>query len=159
LRVPAPGKNKRVGVCGAYNPVTGQLLSRTAAKIRARDVVVLLAKLAARARRTGRLILVVLDNAQLHKGQLARRAWERYAAWIRPVWLPGYSPDLNDIERIWKREKENYFANSLAPSFEAFEKRVRARFRSLAHVQCRAGRARRASASPSRMIKDFLRAA
>lgn len=159
MRVPAPGKNKRVGVCGAYNPVTGQMLSQVAAKIRARGFVAVLAKLAARARRTGRLILVVLDNAQLHKGRLARRAWARYAPWVRPFWLPGYCPDLNDIERIWKREKETYFANSLAPSFEAFEKRVRARFRSLAHVQCRTGPARRRQASPSRMIKDLLRAA
>lgn len=135
------------------------MLSRVAPKIRSRDVVILLAKLAARARRTGRLILVVLDNAQLHKGRLARRAWARYAAWIRPFWLPGYCPDLNDIERIWKREKESYFANSLAPTFEAFESRVRARFRSLAHVQCRARGTRRRKASPSRMIKDFLRAA
>lgn len=157
--MPAPGKNQRVGVCGAYNPATGQLVSCVEPKIRARQVVIVLAKLAARARRTRRLILVVLDNAQLHKGRLARRAWTRYAAWVRPFWLPSYCPDLNDIERIWKREKENYFANSLAPSFEAFEKRVRARFRSLAHVQCRTGRPRRGRTAPSRMIKDFIRAA
>jgi transposase len=157
--VPAPGKNQRVGVCGAYNPTTGQMLSRVAPKIRATHVVAVIRKLAARARRTGRLVLVVVDNAQIHKGRLARRAWARFESWVRPFWLPPYCPDLNDVERIWKREKEHYFANSLAPTFAAFVRRVRARFRSLAHVQCRARRRRAGQVAPSRMIKNFFRAA
>lgn len=139
--------------------MTGQLLSRVARKIRATHVVGVLAKLAARARRTGRLVIVVLDNAQIHKGRLARRAWARYERWIRPCWLPAYCPDLNDIERIWKREKEHYFANRLEATYEVFERRVRARFRTLAHRQCRAQSPRAAQAAPSRMIRNLLPAA
>jgi transposase len=140
--------------------MTGQVLSCIAPKIRAQEFVKLLGKLAARARRTGRLVVAVLDNANLHKGKLARAAWARYAAWVKPYWLPAYCPDLNDIERIWKREKELHFANTLPPSFEAFERRVRVRFRSLAHVQCRArGRRTGRMLRFSRMIKDLLPAA
>lgn len=158
--MPAPGKNHRLGVCGAYNPVTGQMLSCVARKIRGREVARLIAKLAARARRTGRLIVVILDNAQVHKGHDACAAWRRFARWVRPFWLPGYCPDLNDIERIWKREKESYFANRLPPSLEAFEQRVRRRFRSLAHIQCRSAGSRRGRpVALSRMIKDLFRAA
>ena len=108
-----------------------------ARRISGREIVRLLEKLAARARRTGRLVVAVLDNAQVHKTQLVRKAWQRLERFVRPLWLPTYSPDLNDIERVWKREKEHYFANALSPSHEAFEARVRARFRSLAHVACR----------------------
>ena len=149
-----------MAACGAYNPLTGQVLSCIAPKIRAAQFAAVLEKLAARARRTGRLIVVVLDNANLHKGKLARAAWARYALWLKPYWLPAYCPDLNDIERVWKREKELHFANTLPPSFEAFERKVRARFRSLAHVQCRArGRRSGRVLSLSRILKDLLPAA
>lgn len=149
-----------MAVCGAYNPLTGQVLSKVAPKIRASQFVAVLGKLAARARRTGRLIIVVLDNANLHKGSLARAAWARYAPWVQPFWLPAYCPDLNDIERIWKREKELHFANTLPPSFEAFERQVRDRFRTLAHTQCRAGCRRPGRViAMSRMIKELLSAA
>ena len=61
---------------------------------------------------------------------------------------------------IWKREKELHFANTLPASFEAFERGVQARFRSLAHVQCRVGRTRRGrTVVISKMIKDLLLAA
>lgn len=160
MRVPAPGKNHRLAVCGAFNPVTGQTLSRVARKITGREVAGVIAKLASRARRTGRLVIVVLDNAQVHKGRHAQRAWARHARWVRPFWLPAYCPDLNDIERIWKREKENYFANTLPPSVEAFERRVRRRFRALAHIQCRVRCARSGrTVGVSRMIKNILTAA
>lgn len=140
--------------------MTGQVLSCIAPKIRAQEFASLLGKMAARARRTGRLIVVVLDNANLHKGRVARAAWARYDPWVKAFWLPAYCPDLNDVERVWKREKELNFANTLPPSFEDFERRVRARFRSLAHVKCRAGGRRTGQVLRlSRMIKDLLRAA
>jgi transposase len=140
--------------------VTSQLLSVVAPKIRGREMATMITKLAARARRTGRLILVVLDNAQLHRSTQAKAAWARHGAWVRPFWLPAYCPDLNDIERIWKREKEHYFANNLAPTFKAFESKVRRRFRTLAHTKCRRERRRGRLCAPlSRMIKDFLGAA
>jgi len=140
--------------------LTGQVLSCVALKIRGPQFVAVLGKLAARARRTGCLIIVVLDNANLHKGRAARAAWARYAPWVQPFWLPAYCPDLNDIERTWKREKELQFANTLPPSFEAFERQVRNRFRSLAHIQCRAaGRRPGHVIVISRMIKELLSAA
>jgi hypothetical protein len=50
-----------------------------ARKITGREVVSVIAKLAARARRAGRLVIVVLDNAAVHKGRHARRDWARHA--------------------------------------------------------------------------------
>ena len=140
--------------------MTGQVLSKVAPKIRASQFVAVLGKLAARARRTGRMIIAVLDNANLHKGKLARDAWTRHAPWVQPFWLPAYCPDLNDIERVWKREKELHFANTLPPSFEAFEHHVRDRFRSLARTGCHAGGSRPGRVIVmSRMIKELLSAA
>lgn len=114
-----------------------QVLSVVAPKVGAREVSKVIEKLAARARRTRRMVIVVLDNAQVHRAARTRATWKRLERWVRPYWLPAYSPDLNDIERIWKREKEGTFANELAPSFEDLVARVRRRFRSLAHKACR----------------------
>jgi hypothetical protein len=64
-----------------------------------------------------------------------------------------------DIERTWKCEKVNDFANTLPSSLEAFERRARRRFGTLAHVQCRVGCVRlRRRVGLSRMIKDTLTA-
>lgn len=89
---------------------------------------------------------MVLDNAQIHKSPVVRRTVEGLGPWVRLLWLPAYCPDLNDIERIWKREKERTFANTLAGSFEEFGDRVRGRFRSLAHRGRRVASKRRRSA-------------
>lgn len=136
--MPAPGKNHRVWACGAYNPATGQLRAVLAPRITAKEVARLLERIARRAHRTGRLTIVVLDSAQIHKGRAVREAWLRWRGCLRPFWLPAYCPDLNDIERIWKREKETYLANVLAASLDAFRDRIRRRFRSLAHTGTRA---------------------
>lgn len=113
------------------------MLSDTAFGTSARLVIRVLEKLAARAKRIGRMIVVVLDNARVHQAKTTMAAFERLKHWIRPFWLPAYSPDLNDIERIWKREKEYTFANQLPETLEHFEAIIRARFRSLAHTGVR----------------------
>ena len=77
--------------------------------------------------------VIVMDNARIHRAARTCEAIRRLGRWLGIFWLPSYSPDLNDIERVWKREKEHYFSNALPDSFEAFEARVRVRFRSLAH--------------------------
>ena len=133
MRVPTPGTNRQLKVCGAFNPRTGQMLSVVSRRMGAREVVAVLEKLAQRARRQRRLIVVVMDNARIHRAARTCEAIRRLGRWLGIFWLPSYSPDLNDIERVWKREKEHYFSNALPDSFEAFEARVRVRFRSLAH--------------------------
>jgi transposase len=50
--------------------------------------------------------LVVVDNASCHTSKAFRDAWERWAErGLLVYYLPPYSPELNAIERLWKRLK------------------------------------------------------
>jgi putative transposase len=58
------------------------------------------------AQRKGRRVVVVLDNAPLHKAgsvRDARPGWE--AKGLELYYLPAYCPHLNLIEGVWKRLK------------------------------------------------------
>lgn len=50
--------------------------------------------------------IVVLDNAAIHKGDVMkekRRQWEKQDLYL--YYLPAYSPELNQIEILWKQAK------------------------------------------------------
>jgi transposase len=48
--------------------------------------------------------IVVMDNLNAHKSDLAQRVVESYQAEVR--FLPPYSPDLNPIEKMWSKLKQ-----------------------------------------------------
>lgn len=88
-------------------------------------VQLLLQKLVRRARRTGRRIVVVMDQGSPHHAEALARYLENVKEQLEVFWLPHYSPELNLIERLWKHLKASRMANVLWPSFGAFTKRLR----------------------------------
>ena len=84
----------------------------------------LLIQLAHRAKRTRKKIILISDNASFHKTKAAERLLKELRRWVKVVWLPKYSSDLNDIERFWKTVKSTFFANTLYRSEEEFERHV-----------------------------------
>lgn len=84
----------------------------------------LLVQMAHRAKRTRKKIILISDNARYHKTNAAERLIEEIKSWVKVVWLPKYSSDLNDIERFWKTVKSTFFANTLYRSEEEFERHV-----------------------------------
>jgi transposase len=48
--------------------------------------------------------IVVMDNLNTHKSDLAQKIIESYQAEVR--FLPPYSPDLNPIEKMWSKLKQ-----------------------------------------------------
>ncbi|MCU0687845.1 MAG: transposase [Polyangiaceae bacterium] len=46
-------------------------------------------------------VVLTLDNAPWHVGELLRAALARHPH-LELYWLPSYSPQLNVIERVWK---------------------------------------------------------
>ncbi len=73
---------------------------------RSGEVVGYLELLAEKARREGKPVVVVLDNAPFHKaGAVCERrpGWE--AKGLRLYYLPAYCPHLNAIEGVWRRLK------------------------------------------------------
>jgi transposase len=84
----------------------------------------LLIQLAHHAKRTRKKVILVTDNARFHKTKAAERLIKELSRWVKVLWLPKYSSDLNDIERYWKTVKSLFFANTLYRSEEEFERHV-----------------------------------
>jgi transposase len=73
---------------------------------------------------TGRRVIVVLDNAKYHHGNLhedwRNRAKPRFAL----EFLPPYSPDLSPVERVWKLTRRQGTHNQYFPTLAAVVERV-----------------------------------
>lgn len=99
------GSHVRQNVIGAVNPANGQLVSLIVPHCDTEVFQAFLDTMAAEVpRRSGKRVLLVLDNASWHKS--AALDWHH----IEPVYLPPYSPDLNPIERLWQHLKSHYLA-------------------------------------------------
>lgn len=47
-------------------------------------------------------LLVIWDRAPIHRSALVQAYVAEHRAWLRLEWLPGYAPDLNPDEGIWR---------------------------------------------------------
>ena len=56
-------------------------------------------------------ILLICDNASFHKAKWFQKWAKTQLAWLRLEFLPGYSPDFNPIERLWRWIKTEYTHN------------------------------------------------
>ena len=123
LRIETPGKNHRVGVCGAFRYPDGPFLftHRLWKNPITEHTVGLLNLLAARARRTGKKIILVLDNASTYTSGRSRKEMNRLREWIQVFWLPTYtSEQLNLIENLWANLKRTYFSRMLTRRLSEF---------------------------------------
>ena len=119
-RVPSPGVNRKQTVFGAFCYGRGLFVSHVQPRKTAWGVQLLLQKLVRRARRTGRRIVLVMDQGSPHHAEALVRYLENVKEHLEVFWLPHYSPELNLIERLWKHLKASRMANVLWPSFRAF---------------------------------------
>lgn len=119
-RVRAPGVNRKQTVFGAFCYGRGLFVYHLQPRKTAWGVQLLLQKLVRRARRTGRRIVVVMDQGSPHHAEALARYLHDVKAQLEVFWLPPYSPELNLIERLWKHLKASRMANVLWPSFAAF---------------------------------------
>ena len=92
---------KTVGVFGAVCVRDGRLVVRKEDKFNAATFQSFLEQLL-RHRSSGRIMLIILDNARWHHAKLLRPwLWDHRHA-LRLDFLPPYSPELNSMERVWK---------------------------------------------------------
>lgn len=116
LRIETPGTNYRVGVCGAVRYPDGPFVytHRLCRNPKAEHVVGLLKILRARARRTGKKILLVLDNGSIFTSNAASEELDQLKESVVVFWLPTYtSEQLNYIENLWLHLKKTYFSRML----------------------------------------------
>jgi hypothetical protein len=51
-------------------------------------------------------VVVVLDNASYHKSYAVQEWWRAHTNQLQPFFLSAYAPQLNLIERLWRRLKD-----------------------------------------------------
>ena len=103
--VEAPGHNATVTGFGALDWRDGFFHGLTAPGRRAQPLVDQLGALVDRSRARGRTALVMYDNLRIHTpaGSLVLRAFlAAHADAITLVYTPGYDPDANRIEWLWR---------------------------------------------------------
>jgi len=108
---------KRYNVLGALHAVSHQLIRVTNhSYLNAESVCALLRAVAAAS--VGRPITVVLDNARYQKCALVQELAKTLG--ITLLYLPGYSPNLNLIERVWKFVKKECLRAVYHATYEDF---------------------------------------
>ena len=122
-QIPTPGKNIRVAVYGAYRYPDGPFLSTFGSKSVNTDLFIPFLKLLERrVKRTGRPIVLVLDNAgYFRKAKRSKAALKKLKLQVIPFWLPRYSASkLNRIENLWSHLKDDYFGLMLVKRRKRF---------------------------------------
>jgi len=115
--VRAASGRKRYNVLGALHAVSHRLI-RVAnhTYINAEAICALLRAVAQAG--VGRPITLVLDNARYQKCALVQELARSLR--IGLLYLPGYSPNLNLIERVWRFVKKQCLRAAYHPTYEAF---------------------------------------
>ena len=75
-------------------------------------------------REKSKYIIVVLDNASIHKSKKVKEYCKKNNIYL--VYLPPYSPDLNPIEKLWKKVKRKFMLIQWEIG-KSIEKKIRSR--------------------------------
>lgn len=103
--VPAAGTNRRLTVFGSVEVFGRGRVEVLEADQTSASFDRYLAVLEQRWQATGREIYLVLDNGPAHTSKASQAALTKRGAWLHPIWLSRYSPQLNQKEREWRRLK------------------------------------------------------
>jgi transposase len=115
--VRAPAGRKRYSVLGALDAVAKRLVRVTTTGGVGADAVCQLLRAVADAVPLGPVTLV-LDNARHQHAAPVRALAEQLR--VELLYLPGYSPNPNLIERLWKFVKKEALASRYRPTFAEF---------------------------------------
>ncbi len=120
--VPTPGKNQKRVLYGGLNLKTGRLTGHWApSKSATHFVQYLEALLQAYPEKK---ILMIADNGSFHHTKKVDAYLEQHKHRLEVKWLPPYCPDLNDIERTWRRLKASHASNFLFNSLDELVQNV-----------------------------------
>lgn len=100
----SPGLAKRLNWFGAYNFTDGACFLWEDGKCNGETTIHFLRQLSARFQDSARQLVIIWDGASYHRSKKVQAEAARLGLQILP--LPGYSPDLNPIEGLWKWMRE-----------------------------------------------------
>src|SRR5918993_3587451 len=106
VRIPAPGQAAKVAMLGLLDWRRRELIVRTSRTQRRSDFIALLEEID---RRYGPVpgvaikpVRLVLDNGPIHTSKLTRAALERRGHPPKVEGAPSHTPQLNEIEELWR---------------------------------------------------------
>jgi len=110
---------KSVGYFGAVRLRDGKFIyAREEGKFNAQSCWQFLKQLRHKSLRSGKRVVIIIDNAKYHHA-LLHKAWREEAMpRFRLDFLPPYSPDLNPIERVWKLTRRLCVHNMYFPKLD-----------------------------------------
>jgi transposase len=117
VRIPTPGTTRKRTIFGALDLVTGHWRYQVYERKRSIEVLAFLEHLLRVC--PGRPLVLVLDNASIHKAKCVQ-AWLAEHPQVQLLYLPAYSGHKhNPVEKIWWRLKDQIAANRLQGSLDA----------------------------------------
>ena len=79
-------------------------------------------------REEGRRVIVITDNAKYHHAKLHADWRQEHQGRFELDFLPPYSPELNPIERVWKRTRRKCLHNAYFPTLAQVAEKVEEQF-------------------------------
>lgn len=120
---------KSISYFGAVRIRDGRLVtSKPEGRFDAQTCWTFLRKLRRASRRTGRRVIVIIDNAKYHHATLHAEWRRRQEPGFVLLFLPPYSPQLNPIERVWKLLRKLWLHNRHFPTLDELIAIVDAQF-------------------------------
>jgi transposase len=140
LRVPAPGQAKKVAMMGSLDHVTRRLIVHTSRTKRSSDFIAHLEQLdrlyGPKPGRVTKPVVLVEDNGPVHTSKAARAALAARQHWLTVEWLPKYTPELNDIEVVWRDLKAHHLAHQTFTDVETLDSEIHAAVHALNQERC-----------------------
>ena len=128
LRVPAPGQAKKVAMLGSLDHATRQLIVHTSPSKRSTDFVAHLEQLdelyGPKPGRPAKPVVLVEDKGPIHVSKLSLAAFAARSHWLTVEWLPKYTPELNDIELVWRDLKAHHLAHQTFTDVAALDQAI-----------------------------------
>jgi transposase len=123
-KVLTPGKNQKNFIAGALNARTGQLTWVQGDRKNSVLFIELLGELR-RTYRSARRIHIILDNYIIHSSKRTQMALEAFGTVFVLHFLPPYTPELNEIEKVWKQLHANVTRNHQCRTMKELMRNVR----------------------------------
>jgi len=135
LRVPAPGQAKKVAIIGSLDHAKRQLIVHTSRTKRSTDFITHLEQLdqiyGPKPGQPTKPVVLVEDNGPIHVSKMTLAALNARKHWLTVEWLPKYSPELNDIETVWRDLKGHHLAHQTFTDVEALDCEIHAAVQAL----------------------------
>jgi hypothetical protein len=117
-----------VAILGSFEPLTRRLTVHTSPTKRSSDFVAHLEQLdqlyGPKPGQPAKPVVLVEDNGPIHTSKLSLAALAARTHWLTVEWLPKYTPELNDIEAVWRDLKSHHLAHQTFADPDALDQAI-----------------------------------